>query len=81
MDLRGVDSVDHVPPTGQEGGKGCDASAHVDQPAAGPQVLDDQVSHYGIFPEPGNVIGKETEGTLPVEPEGQQRERIRVPIG
>ena len=80
MDVRGIDRVDHVPPAGEKGGEGRDAGTDVHQPAAGGQVLDDQVGRYGVFPEPGGVIGKETEGTLPVEPESQQRERIGVPI-
>ena len=80
VDVRRVDRVDHVTPTGEEGGEGRDAGAHVDQPAAGREVLEDQASRDGVFPEPRGMIGKETEGTLPVEAKRQQAERIGVPI-
>ena len=73
MDLGGIDRVDHVPPTGEERSKRRDAGAHVDQPAAHRQVLDDQTSGHRVFPEPGDVIGKEPDGTSPVDSEREQR--------
>ena len=72
-------SID-VPVAGEEGCEGRDAGTHVDNRAAGREVLHDQVGRHGVLPKPGHVIGKETEGPLPIEPQRQQRERIGVAI-
>ncbi len=50
MDLRGIDGVDEVPATGEEGSERRDPSPDVDQPATSPKVLHDQINRDRVLP-------------------------------